>query len=171
MNTHDQTNQEAGSIPTEADVKRLAKAGEIIPAINLYRQIHDVGVKQAKEAVEALADLPRSIPKVSTLILSPQTQSLVDILFARQHRAEATRLLIEECGSNLPYCEKANEYGLERIRFGTLKLSQGDLLRLREAVELAKTDWRDLLVAAGFGNDTQAHKHWMLAVTNSVQAP
>ena len=31
---------------------------------------------------------------------------------------------------------------------------------INEAVELAKTDWRDLLSWAGFADDTTAHKHW-----------
>jgi len=34
--------------------------------------------------------------------------------------------------------------------------------KLREAVKLANTDWRDLLVAAGFADSVDAHKHWKL---------
>ena len=32
--------------------------------------------------------------------------------------------------------------------------------KLHRAVKLAKTDWRDLLVAAGFADSVHAHKHW-----------
>ena len=32
--------------------------------------------------------------------------------------------------------------------------------KLYDAIALAQTDWRDLLVAAGFGDDVQAHKDW-----------
>jgi hypothetical protein len=148
-------------IPTEDDVKRLAKAGQKNLAIEMYRQIHNVGCKQANDAVEELADLPRSFPRISTLALSPETQRRLEILFREEQRAEATRLLVEECGSNLPFCRDSTARGLERIRFATLKLSGGDLSSLREAVELAKLDWRDLLCAAGFGDDTQAHKRWI----------
>jgi hypothetical protein len=35
-----------------------------------------------------------------------------------------------------------------------LKLSRGDLTGLRDAVELVNIDWRDLLLAAGFADDT-----------------
>jgi len=50
---------------------------------------------------------------------------------------------------------------MDRIRFAALKLSKGDLERLQEAVRLAKIDWRDLLVAAGFANDINIHQSWL----------
>ncbi len=39
---------------TDEDVKRLAKAGHRIFSIRLYRQIHNVPLKQADEAVKRL---------------------------------------------------------------------------------------------------------------------
>ena len=36
--------------------------------------------------------------------------------------------------------------------------SQGDLSRLRDALALAATDWRDLLVRAGLGDDDWASR-------------
>ena len=45
--------------------------------------------------------------------------------------------------------------------FAALKLSGGDLGELRSAIRLAKADWRDLLVAAGFAEDVGAHKRWL----------
>ena len=32
--------------------------------------------------------------------------------------------------------------------------------KLLGAVKLAKSDWRDLLVAAGFADSMDAHRHW-----------
>lgn len=40
---------------TEADVERLVLSGRRIDAIKLYREIHGVGLKEAKEAVDKLA--------------------------------------------------------------------------------------------------------------------
>jgi len=98
--------------------------------------------------------------------ISPETQRRLDILFLRpEDRAEAARLLAEECGNDLPFLEDLDERGLERFRFAALKLSGGDLSRLRSAIELAKTDWRDLLMAAGFGHDVRAHASWMPATS------
>ena len=162
MTTQDQ-GQKSDKIPTEDDVKRLAKAGEMILAINAYRQIHGVGAKRAKDAVEELAGLPRSLPKKSKVALSPETQRRLEILFQEEHRAEAMRCLVEECGDNLPFCETKDEKGLERLRFAALKWSGGDLSRLHGAVEQAQIDWRDLLVMAGFGDDAQAHERWVPA--------
>jgi hypothetical protein len=92
--------------------------------------------------------------------LSVETQRRLDALFAGPARQTAAELLITSCGTNLPFCEALDSRGLERIRFATLKLSHGDLAELRRAVEIAQIDWRDVLVAAGFGHDTRAHEFW-----------
>ena len=93
--------------------------------------------------------------------LSQQTQLRVDLLFHSANRPKAAKLLAEQCGNNLPFLEDADEYALERFRFAALKLSGGDLGELRSAIRLAKADWRDLLVAAGFAEDVGAHKRWL----------
>jgi ribosomal protein L7/L12 len=48
---------------TEQDITRLLMGGHKIDAIKVYRRLHDVDLKTAKEAVERLAaKLPRSTP-------------------------------------------------------------------------------------------------------------
>jgi hypothetical protein len=93
--------------------------------------------------------------------LSPETRRRLHLLFRPSDQAEAEELLVQECGNNLPFLENSDEYGLERFRFAALKLSDGDLNKLYEEVGLAQQDWRDLLVAAGFAEDVNAHKHWL----------
>lgn len=39
---------------TDEQVQALAAKGEVIDAIKLYREIHDVGLKEAKDAVDVL---------------------------------------------------------------------------------------------------------------------
>jgi len=92
--------------------------------------------------------------------LSPRTQQLVERFFEPDERAEVTRRLVEECGNNLPFCGQSDEFKLERIRFAVLRLSIGYLDELQKAVDLAKRDWRDVLVWSGFGNDLTAHSTW-----------
>lgn len=70
-------------------------------------------------------------------------------------------MLVDECGSNLPFLQNLDMFGLERFRFAALKMSAGDLDRLREAISVAQQDWRDLLMAAGFGQDLTAHERWL----------
>ena len=93
--------------------------------------------------------------------LSPRTKQLVEIFFSPKDIAEASQWLEEECGSNLPSCGQQDEYGMERIRFAAIKLSQGNMLKLLKAIDEARIDWRDLLMAADFGFDVNAHEDWV----------
>lgn len=92
--------------------------------------------------------------------LSPPTKQRLAALFRPSEQEPAAVLLVERCGSNLPFFEAATPERLERVRFAVLKLSQGDLEHMREYVQLAETDWRDLLVDAGFADDPEAHLRW-----------
>ena len=95
--------------------------------------------------------------------LSESTWEKVRALFPpAQHQAVAD-ILLSECGNNLPYLENVDKEGLERYRFAALKLSNGSLTRLREAIDLAKSGWRGLPVAAGFATSADAHKRWRLS--------
>jgi len=93
--------------------------------------------------------------------LSPETRWRLEAVFAPADRDMAERLLVEECGNNLSLLTELDTNQLERFRFAALKLSDGSLHRLRQAIEVAKTDWRDLLMAAGFGEDIHAHERWL----------
>jgi hypothetical protein len=96
--------------------------------------------------------------------LSPRTQQLVKKLFPAAKQVDVTRWLTNECGQNLPFHKNTDEYGLERIRFAALKISHGDALKLLEAIELAKRDWRDLLMWAGCGYSLSAHEEWVKSI-------
>jgi len=94
---------------------------------------------------------------------TPLTDATVDRvaqMFALADRELVSALLLEDCGENLPLLNSADSAAIERIRFAVLKLSGGDLNTLQRAVHLAKTDWRDVLVAAGFASDVEAHFRW-----------
>lgn len=93
--------------------------------------------------------------------LSAETERRLKLLFTPNWWDEAARLLIEQCGNNIPFCESDDEHQMERIRFAALKLSAGDIDELRRAIAIAQQDWRDTLVAAGFGHDVQAHQRWL----------
>ena len=84
--------------------------------------------------------------------LSPGTRRRLEIVFAKEDQPAAEAILVNEC-TNPPL-------GSERIRYAALKVSGGKLEGLTKAVQLAKADWRDLLLSAGFGEIT-AHKQWL----------
>ena len=98
---------------------------------------------------------------MSDVILSPETRRRVNILFPPGQRDEAASILTKRCGNNLLFLEKLNEYELERFRYAALKLSNGRLEQLRRAADIANLDWRDLLMAAGFGENVDAHREWL----------
>lgn len=92
--------------------------------------------------------------------LSDTTIERIDALFPADERAEVEEFLKTECGDNLPFCRNSDKHQMERIRFAVLKLSKGEMKKLVEAIDLAQKDWRDVLMAAGFGEDPEAHKKW-----------
>ena len=93
--------------------------------------------------------------------LSKETEKRIDLLFAADKRERVRTILLNECGNNLPFLQNADEDELNRFRFAALKISDGDLGRLDEAIRLAKSDWRDLLVAAGFAHNRRVHTRWL----------
>jgi hypothetical protein len=98
---------------------------------------------------------------MGTRLLSPEAEKRIDLLFLPDRREEVRMLLQDECGNNLPFLENLDATALDRFRFAALKLSGGNLEALKKAIQLAKRDWRDLLVAADFANDIYAHKAWV----------
>ena len=92
--------------------------------------------------------------------LNSVVQGHIVCLFPQEEQEEVIQLLREDCGENLPGTNNASPEFLERVQCAALKLSQGRMEKLYDAISLAQTDWRDLLVSAGFAEDTQAHKDW-----------
>jgi hypothetical protein len=96
--------------------------------------------------------------------LCDTTARIIEKLFAAAERDEARELLEVGCGTNLPLMGKGGDRDelLRRIRLAALKIGNGNLDRMKEAVRLAQIDWRDLLMEAGFGSDIFAHQYWAI---------
>ena len=104
--------------------------------------------------------------------VSPDTEKLLERLFPPELRDDVRDLLARECGDNLPLTgPPTSRRTHERIRFAALKLSEGNLSKLRDVVNHAKIDWRDVLVWAGFGHSLTAHEEWAKAVLNEPPSP
>lgn len=93
--------------------------------------------------------------------LSAESERRIEVLFSVDERELVRGLLVEECGNNLPSLENSGSNAMDRYRFAVLKLSEGELPKLEKALRLAKADWRDLLMAAGFGESLTAHESWI----------
>jgi hypothetical protein len=93
--------------------------------------------------------------------LSPAVSQRIDALFPATSRESARQMIAERCGTDLPMASPEREAAsFDRIRFAVLKLSGGDLERLKREIDGAHYDWRDTLMAAGFGEDIHAHLKW-----------
>jgi hypothetical protein len=77
--------------------------------------------------------------------LSARTIELVNTRFAAAERPDACRILAEEC-CDLPGWSDNSPKGLERIRRAVLSVAS-DISSLRDAIALARADYRDVLLA------------------------
>jgi hypothetical protein len=102
--------------------------------------------------------MPPETPELAAL--TPRVQEVIAVLFAEAEWAEVAHMMVHDCGRNLPFCDDWSSQQLDRLRLAALKLSGGKMEPLINAVALAQTDWRDLLMAAGFGEDVEAHNKW-----------
>jgi hypothetical protein len=85
--------------------------------------------------------------------LTDGIEQRIALLFGPNDIELVSSLLTDECPPDIiKYPEL-----LERVRIAVLKLSHGDLNALQQAIDL---DWRDALVAAGFGDDIKAYESW-----------
>ncbi len=97
------------------------------------------------------------------LPLSPKTETLIAVVFRDQshdHQRHIAQLLQKEVGQNLPFCDSHTSEGMERLRFAVIRLIAERGLTEAMAIDLAKRDWRDLLMFADFGYDAHAHVGW-----------
>ena len=113
-----------------------------------------------RQPCSASSGAPHLQASMHPVPLSPETARRLDALFDAAARSKVAELLMTECGANLPLWIDTDPRGLERIRFAVLKLSNGDMNALERAIQIAQNDWRDVLVAAGFGNSVRAHESW-----------
>lgn len=99
--------------------------------------------------------------RASPVALSDAAEQRLRAQFAPEEQAEARRLLEHECGNNI------DDFGPapadhDRLRFAAMKASRSRIEGLHWALAMAKADWRDLLVEAGFADDPRAHLRWMV---------
>ena len=97
---------------------------------------------------------------METSLLSDAVILRINLLFPPEQQKKVSQLLHYECGNNLSSGRNIDTNGLDRVRFAALKLSDGNMDKLENAIAVAKLDWRDLLMAAAFG-DVHAHEEWL----------
>lgn len=91
--------------------------------------------------------------------LQPDTLRRLNRLFPQEYRQEAEQLLFNRCG-RINIASTVTATDVERIRTAALKVSNGKIGALLQAIQLAQVDYRDLLRNAGFSQDAEAHLTW-----------
>jgi hypothetical protein len=90
-------------------------------------------------------------------MVTTRLESAAGVIFGPAEAAMAVARLDQHCSADRLH---AAPEMIERIAAAALKKSEGSLEKLEAAMELAARDWRDLLMAAGFGYDVSAHEAW-----------
>ena len=94
------------------------------------------------------------------LQLTEDTKNVVDLLFSSDEAKELKERLQAELSNGLVFAAYSTPESRERIWLAVIKKCKETLNPWDTWFELAKTDWRDLLMAADFGHDTTAHMKW-----------
>jgi hypothetical protein len=105
--------------------------------------------------------LPRRTGEVALAQPSSETRAHVRALFEPAEVDQAEHMLISNCRPEQLGLRLDHTEALSRIRFAALRVSNGGLSELAEAISLSRIDWRDLLMAAGFADDVEAHLRWV----------
>lgn len=94
--------------------------------------------------------------------LSADAERRLLAVYAPEERREARRMLEFSCGSAVESGWGREPAAYDRVRFAAMQFSYGRIEGLVYAITLAQTDWRDLLVQAGFADDATEHTRWMV---------
>ena len=89
----------------------------------------------------------------SDKVLEARITDLIEIVFAPEDQPRAREMINKLV---IPQSD-GRHY---RCKIAAIKCSNGEIDRLAHAIDQARIDFRDLLMAADFGHDTSAHLHW-----------
>jgi hypothetical protein len=92
--------------------------------------------------------------------LSDRTKRLTEILLEEPERTRISQRLANEAAEDTPMWHDFSPEGMERIHFSILKLIAQHPNNENIAFNHARYDWRDLFMAAGFGEDINEHDNW-----------
>ena len=88
------------------------------------------------------------------------TTNLIEALFNDPLMQRVVDALVNEVSDGIPFCSNETPEGMDGTRFAVTKLIAEDVKNFEYAAQEAKTDRRDLLMAAGFGYSVEEHNRW-----------
>jgi hypothetical protein len=102
-------------------------------------------------------------------MLGPLTNELIQKTCPTSHQQAVGNLLSDQCSVSLPGVGIPPEWidVIDRVQLATIRGSSWNIEKLKSNVSLANSDWRDVLMAAGFGENLTAHTLWQKAAVQS----
>jgi hypothetical protein len=102
-------------------------------------------------------------------MLGQLAKELIEKICPALSRREIATLLSEECSLSISEGKTTPEWValIDRVQLAAIKGSSWDIEEIKSKVSLANTDWRDLLMAVGFGEDHTAHTTWQKSAVQS----
>jgi hypothetical protein len=94
------------------------------------------------------------------LELTTDTKRVAEALFSSEDAERMKERLRTETADKSAFHAFNTAESRERIWLAIIKMCKETLDPWDEWFDLAKSDWRDLLMAADFGRDTKAHVKW-----------
>ena len=101
------------------------------------------------------------------IALSQATKRAAELSLDDSIRSRIEERLVVEASEEIPMWHEFTPEGMERIRFSIIKLIAQNPKNENIAFNHAKMDWRDLFMAAGFGESATEHERWFQALTNN----
>ena len=145
MSQSDKQRQEFEKAARElVEANKRARAADQTSSAEMQAAVQHLNEAHAK-LKQAESAHPRHYEPVP---LTELVAAKIDQTFSPQDRDAAKELLIKECGRNLPLKADATAKSLDQIRLAAIKLANGNLDDLRRHVQTAKSDWRDVILAA-----------------------
>ena len=93
-------------------------------------------------------------------MIQPRVRRLIEQWCPPELRRRVLRLIDEDCTAAAFHIDESFVELLERIQMAVLRGSNWDPDCVHERIQRDSVDFRDLLMARGFGHDTQAHIRW-----------
>jgi hypothetical protein len=126
----------------EREKRITQQSGERVHLITEQLQQAQEEFRRAQEAFDSATGEPNRAG------LTPAVLAEISRQFPPQQHQLVADLLDQSCGRALPLMREATAQRLEFVQLAVLQLSDGKLARLRDMIELAQIDWRDVVTAA-----------------------
>ncbi len=101
-------------------------------------------------------------------MIGPIAKELIMTCGPENSKEDLIMLLSKKASSNLPGVGEGSEWVnlIDRIQLGIIRMSNWEPDAVAKMINEAQTDYRDLLMNAGFGESLLAHIEWS---TNAIK--